>query len=117
MEVDIIAIYHCYRSLFPVIYIDTSLGKSFGIPMDDTTMNFYVNNYNVGALIFARTLSPQFTPRSKYYATNNICFREDIVKRSINIFKTDTVDRIGDLFKRGMLINNFEYLHKKIMGW
>ena len=85
--------------------------------MGDTTMHVSVHKDNVGALLLARTFPPQFTPRSNYYATNTIWFREDIVKRSINIFKTDTVDRIGDLFKRGMLINNFEYLHKKIMGW
>ena len=82
-----------------------------------TTMTVSVWDDNAGALVFYRTLSPQFTPRSKYYATNNIWFHEDIVKRSINIFKIDTVDHIGNLFKKGMLINNFEYLHKKIMGW
>ena len=43
-------------------------------------MNVSVNEDNPGALILARTLPPKLTPRSKYYATNIIWFREDIKK-------------------------------------
>ena len=37
-----------------------------------------VNEDNLGSLVLAETLPPQFTPRSKYYATKTIWFREEI---------------------------------------
>ena len=86
---------HCCREVFPIISITNSLGKEFCMPMGDTTMNISVHEENVGALVLARTFSPQFNPCSKYYATKTIWFREDIVKCGIKILKLDTVGQIG----------------------
>ena len=65
----------------------------------------------------AQTLPPQFTPRSKYYASKTIWFREEIYKKGINMLNIDTVDQLGDIFTKGLPKGNFEYLRKKIMGW
>ena len=65
----------------------------------------------------AETLPTQFTPRSKYYASKAIWFREEINKRGIKLFKIDTVDKMGDIFTKGLPRATFEYLRKNNMGW
>ena len=47
----------------------------------DMNMNVSVHEDNSGALVLAETLPPQFTPRSKYYATKTIWF----VRRSTSV--------------------------------
>ena len=76
-----------------------------------------IHEDNAGALILAKTLPPQFTPRSKYYASKTIWFREEINKRGIKFLKIDTVEQLGDMFTKGLTRGSFEYLRKKIMGW
>ena len=85
--------------------------------MGDTTMNAFVREENLGALVLARTLPTQFTPHSNYYATNTIWFCEEIVKRRINIFDFDMVEQLSYLFTKGLPRTSFEYLRKNIMGW
>ena len=65
----------------------------------------------------AKTLPPQFTPCSKYYASKSIWFCEEINKREIKLLKIETVEQLGDIFTKGLLRGSFEYLRKKIMGW
>ena len=57
---------------------------------------------NLGALVLAETLPPKFTPRSKYYATKTIWFREKIHKRSIKLLKIETSEQLGDMFTKGL---------------
>ena len=76
MESEINALAHSCRELFPIIDIKISLGKAVGMPIGDTTMNVYIHEDNAGALILDKTLPPQFTLRSKYYASKTIWFRE-----------------------------------------
>jgi hypothetical protein len=52
------------------------LAVAVGIPAGDVNMRVSVHEDNLGALVLAETLPPQFTPRSKYYATKTIWFRE-----------------------------------------
>ena len=84
--------------------------------MDDTTINVSFQVDNAGALILDTNFLCQLIPRSKYYATKIIWFREDIVKRRINLLKIDNVDHLGDLFTKGLTITTFECLIKKIMS-
>ena len=97
--------------------ISDSLSKSVGFPMSDTIINISVHDYNAGVLVLARTLPPQVTSRSKYYATNTVLFHEDIVKCGINLLKIDTVEQIGGIFIKGLSRTTFEYLLKNIMSW
>jgi hypothetical protein len=80
-------------------------------------MKVSVHEDNAGALILAQTLPPQFTPRSKYYASKTIWFQEEINKRGIKLLKIATADQLGDFFTKGLTRPIFEYLRKKIMGW
>jgi len=70
-----------------------------------------------GALVLVETLPPQFTLRSKYYATKTIWFREEINKRGITLLKIDTTEQLGDIFSKGLSQPTFEYLWSKIIGW
>jgi hypothetical protein len=90
--------------------------KSVQLPIGKTTMNVSIHEDNLGALVLAKTLPPQFTPRSKYYAIKTIWFREEIFKRDVHLHKIDTVKQLGDIFTKSLtrfVLN----LRKKIMGW
>ena len=87
------------------------------VPIGETTMKLSVHEDNSGALVLAKTLPPQFTPRSKYYAIKTIWFREEIHKRCVQLLKIDTVEQLGDIFTKGLVQVTFEYLRKKIIGW
>jgi hypothetical protein len=117
MEAKIIALSTCFRELFPIIDMVCSLAEATNLPIGNTTMNVSIHEDNLGALMLAETLPPQFTPRSKYYAIKTIWFCEEIFKRDIQLNKFDTVEQLGDIFTKGLTRVVFEYLQKKIMGW
>ena len=116
MEAEIIALSACCRELFPIMDMVKSLTESVNLPIGLTSMNVSIHEDNSGALVLAKTLPPQFTPRSKYYAIKTIWFREEIFKRDVQLHKIDTVKQLGDIFTKG-LTHFFLYLRKKLMGW
>ena len=116
MESEINALDHSCRELFLIIDITISLGKAVGLPIGDTKMNVSIHENNAGALILAKTLPPQFTPRSKYYTSKTIWFREEINTRGIKLFKIDTVEQLGDILTKGLPRATFEYLRKISWG-
>ena len=58
----------------------------------------------------AKNFPPIFFPRSKYYASKTIWFREEVNKREIKFFKIETVDQLGDIFTKGLLRGCFDKL-------
>ena len=110
MELEINALAHSFRELFPIIDKFFSLGKAVGLPIGDTKTNVSINEDNAGALILAKTLPPQFTSRRKDYASKTIWFREEINTRGIKLFKIDTIEQLGDIFTKGFPRATFEYL-------
>ena len=65
-------------------------------------MNVSIHEDNSGALALAKTLPPQLTPRSKYYAIKTIWFCEEIFKRNVQLHKINTVKQLGDIFRKGL---------------
>ena len=64
------------------------IGSVVGLPTKDmTSMHVSVHEDNSDALILAETIPPQFTPRSKYYCTKTVWFREEIMKREVLLKK------------------------------
>ena len=117
MEAEIIALAQSCRELFPIMDMVASLGEAIGLPIGDTKMKVSIHEDNAGALVLAEMLPPQWTPRSKWYATKTIWFREEIHKRGIKLLKIETMEQLGDIFTKGLPRATFEYLRKKIMGW
>ena len=117
MESQTIALADCCQQLFPIINMTQSLGKTVGLPIGVPLMKVSVHEDNSGALILSRTLTPKFTPRSKYYATKTIWFCQQINKRNIAFLKITTTYQLGDIFTKGIPRATFEYLRNKIMGW
>ena len=101
---------HSCRELSLIIDITISLGQAVGLPIGDTTMNVSINKDNSEALILAKDLPPQFTPRSKYYAYKTIWFSEEIKERGIKLIHIDTVEKLGDIFTKGLPRAIFKYL-------
>ena len=117
MESEINALAYIIRELSPIIDITKLLGQAVGLPIGDTIMNVSIHKDNSGALILAKNSPPQFTQRSKYYASKNIWFCKETNKRDIKLLKIETVEQLGDIFTKGLLRGSFEYHQKKIMGW
>ena len=93
------------------------LAVAVSIPAGDVNIQVSVHEDNSGSLVLAETLPPQFTPRSKYYATKTIWFCEEIHKRGIKLLKIATTKQLGDIFTKGLSQPTFEYLRSKIVGW
>ncbi len=93
-----------------------SLGEAIGLPIRDVTMNVSIHEDNAGALVLAKTFSPQFKPCSKFYAAKTIWFCEEINKQGIKLLKINTVEQLGDIFTKGLPQATFKYLQKQIMG-
>jgi hypothetical protein len=73
------------RELIPIMDMVQELAVAVGKSAGDVNMKVSVHEDNSGALVLAKTLPPQFTPRSKYYATKTIWFWEEIHKRGIKL--------------------------------
>ena len=43
--------------------------------------------------------------------------REESQKRVVRLLKIETVQKLGDMFMKGLARLTFEYLRKKVMGW
>jgi hypothetical protein len=84
MEAEVNALAACMRELIPIIDMVKELTQSVGLQAGDMNMNVSIHEDNSGALVLAETLPPQFTPRSKYYATKTIWFCEEIHKRGMS---------------------------------
>ena len=117
MEAETTVLDHCCQEMFPIIDITPSLGKAVGLPVGVPSMKMSVHEDNDGTLILARTLSPKCMPRSKYYATKTIWFRDEINKSKIALLKIATVQQVGYLFTKGLPRATFKYLQNKVMGW
>jgi hypothetical protein len=117
MEAEIISLAACMRELIPIMDLVKELAGAVGIPVGNVNMRVSIHEDNSGALVLAETLPPQFTPRSKYYATKTIWFREEIHKRDIKLLKIETTEQLGDIFTKGLAQTAFEYLRSKIIGW
>ena len=110
MEAEVVALAACTRELILIIDMVQLLAVAVRIPAGDVNMRVSVHDDDLVALVFAETLPPQFTPRSKYYATKTIWFREEIDKRGIEILKIETSKQLGDMFTKGLAQPTCEYL-------
>ena len=80
-------------------------------------MKLSVHEDNSGALVLAKTLPPQFTPQSKYYAIKTIWFCEDIHKMVYPANEDQHCQTVRGHFHQGLVQVTFEYLWTKIIGW
>ena len=118
MEAEINALAHCCQELFPILDIVEEVGSAVGLSTEKmSTMHVSIHEDNAGALILAETISPQFTPRIKYYAIKTVWFREEIIKRGVKLLAIASAEQLGDAFTKGLPRATFEYLREKVMGW
>jgi len=64
MDAEIIALAACMRELIPIMDMIQELAVAVGKSAGDVSMKVSVHEDNSGALVLAKTLPPQFTPRS-----------------------------------------------------
>ena len=69
MEVEKVSLAMCCRELFPVINLVKQVGSAVGLPpRERAKIHVTIHEDNSGALILAKTIPPQATPRSKHHA-------------------------------------------------
>ena len=117
MEAEIIALAHSCRELFPVMDLVKSMSSAVGLESPETSMHVSIHEDNAGALVLAKTLPPQFTPRSKWYAIKTIWFREEIQKRGVRLLSIPTKLQLGDICTKSLPKVTFEFLRERLMGW
>jgi hypothetical protein len=87
-----------------------SVTHQVNLPIGETTMKLSVHEDNSGALVLTKTLPPQFTSRSKYYAIKTIWFFQEVHKRYVRLLKVNTAKHLGDIFTKDLTQMTFEYL-------
>jgi hypothetical protein len=123
MEAKIIALSACCRELFPIIDMVRSFAEATNLPIGNTTMNVSIHEDNSGVLVLAKTLPPQFTPPSKYYANKTIWFCEEIFKRELQSNKNQHSQTIGRHFHQRSHESCFQispkedHHHRTGKGW
>ena len=65
--------------------------------------------------MFYNFLTKPYGLRSIMIASKTVWFREEIVKRGIELCKIDKVDQLGDVFTKGLTRVAFDCLRKKFM--
>ena len=79
------------KVIFLLIDVVKLLGQAVGLPDGGPpTMCITLHKDNTGALIFAKTIPPQFTPRGKFYALKTIWLREQIIKHKVLVVHCPT---------------------------
>ena len=69
MQAEVINFSTCCQELMPIINVDDEVGTTVGLTQSETQKaNVFIHKDNVGLLVIAQTLPPQFTPASKHYA-------------------------------------------------
>ena len=118
MQAEIYTMGTCCQALFPLIKMVKELSGAVDIPVGGPpTMRITLHEDNSGALILTKTIPPEFTPRSKFYALKTIRFREQIMELRIIVIKVDTKLKWGDICMKQPLVVTYEFLRKLIMGW
>ena len=118
MEAETVAFVTCCRELLPILDIVAQIGKAVGMqPNEKSKFHIRIHEDNAGALTLMTTKPPQFTPRSKHYAIKTNWFREQILKRGIEVLKIDTKFQLGDICTKSLPQVQFEFLRRLIMGW
>eukprot|EP00573_Skeletonema_grethae_P001661 CAMPEP_0201687032 /NCGR_PEP_ID=MMETSP0578-20130828/1253_1 /ASSEMBLY_ACC=CAM_ASM_000663 /TAXON_ID=267565 /ORGANISM="Skeletonema grethea, Strain CCMP 1804" /LENGTH=225 /DNA_ID=CAMNT_0048171149 /DNA_START=1101 /DNA_END=1776 /DNA_ORIENTATION=+ len=105
------------KELIGIMDLADMLAKHYGLKPVETQMNVTLFEDNAGVLVLAKTLPPEFTPRSKFYHIETIWVREQINLRGIKVEKIDTHEQLGDIFTKGLSREVFEYLREKLCGW
>ena len=114
-DLEIIAMAHSCKKLYPIMDMVNILGQSFGMHVRDATINVSTNKENEVVLVLAETLPPQIKPQSKNYATITIWFGEETFKRGINLLVIDTF-RNWEIFLQKDILRQNVNTHK-IIRW
>ena len=118
MQAEIYAMVSMCKVLFPLIQVVKVLGQAVGLPDGGPpTMRVTLHEDNTGALILAKTILPQFTPRSKFYALKTIWLRERIIASKVLVVHCPTHLMWADIATKMPPRTVFESLRKLIMGW
>ena len=115
-EAEYIALSQALREIISLMALMKEMGENnIKLPSDTTTLKCTVFEDNSGALEMAQT--PKMRPRTKYIAVKYHHFRSHVADGSIKLVKVPTNDQLADIFTKGLTMEQFTHLRKKIVGW
>ena len=117
LEANYIALSTAMRDFLPTRKLLQEIGSQmsleFSLPSILRSTVFEENN---GALQLAK--APKISPRTKHIAVKYHFFKDKIgEEKGIVIEKVDSVDQLADLFTKGLQIQLFKPLRKRLVGW
>ena len=91
--------------------------KTYSIPIYSTTPTVRCKIFedNAGALELANV--PKMRPRTRHINQKYHHFRVHVRSGRLKVLAIDTKDQLADQFTKGLGIQLFQDLRKRVMGW
>jgi histone deacetylase 1/2 len=116
LEAEFVALSQAMREIIPMRELVQEVSLALcGDPHIECRTFSKVYEDNNGALTLATI--PRMTPRTKHIACKYFFFREKVQKLEIKVIKIESEENIADIYTKGLLIDKFAYLRKKLLGW
>ena len=118
MESEYIALSQSCRELLPLQDLVKEVGAIVGMPEGDKTMRVRSTIYedNEPCLKLANMELPQMTNRSKHIAIKYHWFRSH-VGNELTVSPIASKDQLADIFTKSPVLQIFQSLRKRLMGW
>ena len=108
IQSEVIALEACCRELIPIISMVYEVGTAIGlIKSQNSKIHVCTHEDNVGALVLAQTITPQFNPASKHYAVKTHWFREQLIDLGIFIQEILMTEQLGDICTKFLPVATF----------
>jgi hypothetical protein len=104
------------RTLLPLMDL-LDEGKDFEVPIYCTTPTVCCRIFedNAGALELANV--PKMRPRTRHINQKYHHFRSHVRSGLLKVLAIDTKDQLADQFTKGLAVEQFQNLRKRVMGW
>jgi hypothetical protein len=115
-EAEYMALSENTRTLLPLMDL-LEEGKAYGIPIHSPTPTVRCRIFedNAGALELANV--PKMRPRTRHINQKYHHFRAHVRSGRLKVLAIDTKDQLADQFTKGLGIQLFQDLRKRVMGW
>ena len=118
MEAEYVALSAACRDVIPLVRLTSELGTRYGLGEGGTpVLRTTIYEDNEGALKLANTELPRMTARSKHYGIKYHWFREHVQSGLVEVKPVSTKDQLADIFTKGLPLETFENLRRRLIGW
>ena len=118
MQAEYIALLTACRDIIPIVRLMKEVTAYCNLNQSETpVLKTTIYEDNEGVLKLANTELPRVTPKSKHFAVKYHWFRQHVMSGELRVMPIRTSDQIADLFTKGLDLDSFVSLRKRLMGW